>query len=76
VKSTAVLFGDHIRTVLSMFALGFIGCLVCAGLLNGAGVSFFVIAVGGTVRSVCSTDEVAVRDNIQRGLLTWLETRG
>jgi hypothetical protein len=29
-----------------------------------------------SVRSLCSTDEVAVRGNVQRGLLTWLETEG
>lgn len=46
-KSTAVLFGDHIRPILSAFGALFIASLVYAGLLINAGAAFFVISVLG-----------------------------
>ncbi|KAI0314512.1 UbiA prenyltransferase family-domain-containing protein [Amylostereum chailletii] len=47
VKSTALLFGAHVRGVLVGFALVFLACLVGAGLLNAHGPAYFAIACGG-----------------------------
>lgn len=47
VKSTAVLFGDYVRTVLSLFTAAFILCLFVAGIINGQGAWYFAISVGG-----------------------------
>ncbi len=47
VKSTAVLFGDNVRTVLSLFTAAFILCLFVAGIINGQGAWYFAISVGG-----------------------------
>ncbi|KAJ3559933.1 hypothetical protein NM688_g44 [Phlebia brevispora] len=47
VKSTALLFGAHIKSILRAFALAFIGLLILAGVLNGNGAWFFVVSCGG-----------------------------
>lgn len=48
VKSTAILFGNSSRTVLSLFSAGFLGSLAYVGVLNEQGPAFFIIAIGGT----------------------------
>ncbi|KAI0065687.1 UbiA prenyltransferase [Artomyces pyxidatus] len=47
VKSTALLFGKHIRAVLSGFAALFVGALAAAGYLNHNGLPFYALGVGG-----------------------------
>ena len=52
IKSTAVLFGNKVRMILSLFAVGFLVCLTITGVLNGQGPWYFVISVGGAVAHV------------------------
>ena len=47
VKSTAVLFGDWIRLILSFFAACFVASLVYAGMITEAGYLYYTITVGG-----------------------------
>ncbi|KAF9800157.1 hypothetical protein IEO21_10422 [Rhodonia placenta] len=47
VKSTAVLFGDYVRPILSCFAMLFVASLAFAGLHNSQGPLYFIIAVFG-----------------------------
>ena len=49
VKSTALLFGDHVRSVLVGFAAVFVSCLVAAGALNGQTWVYYLVSVGGAV---------------------------
>jgi 4-hydroxybenzoate polyprenyltransferase len=46
-KSTAVLFGSHVRQTLSFFATLFVACLIIAGVANDHGAWYFSISVGG-----------------------------
>ena len=47
VKSTAVLFRDWIRLILSFFAACFVASLVYAGMITEAGYLYYTITVGG-----------------------------
>ncbi|KAI0068102.1 4-hydroxybenzoate polyprenyl transferase [Artomyces pyxidatus] len=47
VKSTALLFGEHIKLVLVGFASLLVACLATAGYLNHQGAPFFLLGVGG-----------------------------
>jgi 4-hydroxybenzoate polyprenyltransferase len=47
VKSTALLFGEHVKQFLAIFAGLLVACLTVAGILNGQGVPYFVLTVGG-----------------------------
>ncbi|KAF8523278.1 UbiA prenyltransferase family [Hysterangium stoloniferum] len=47
VKSTALLFGTWIRPILALFSVIFIGTLAASGYLNGNGVVYFLLTVGG-----------------------------
>lgn len=47
VKSTALLFGDHVRAVLVVFAVAFVATLTTAGVMNNQGPMYFVITCGG-----------------------------
>ncbi|KAI0092188.1 UbiA prenyltransferase [Irpex rosettiformis] len=47
IKSTALLFGDSVRIILSLFAAGFVTCLAFAGVFNAQGPWYFIISVGG-----------------------------
>ncbi|KAF8510743.1 4-hydroxybenzoate polyprenyl transferase [Gautieria morchelliformis] len=47
VKSTALLFGDWTKPVLSFFGTILISCLATCGILNQAGLPYFIITVGG-----------------------------
>ncbi|KAH9980888.1 UbiA prenyltransferase family [Lactifluus volemus] len=48
VKSTALLFGRHVKKFLAVFAGIMVACLTSAGVLNGQGIPYFTVAVGGT----------------------------
>ncbi|KAI0247023.1 UbiA prenyltransferase family, partial [Lactifluus subvellereus] len=48
VKSTAILFGEYVKTILALFAGLLVACLAAAGVLNGQGVPYFALTVGGT----------------------------
>ncbi|KAJ7144525.1 UbiA prenyltransferase family [Mycena epipterygia] len=48
VRSTAILFGSWIRSLLILCACIFVLTLALAGRLNGHGLSYFVVSVGGT----------------------------
>ena len=47
IKSTAVLFGAHVRPILIGFAIAFVALLIGAGAQNGHGAPYFVISCGG-----------------------------
>ena len=47
VKSTALLFGAHVKEALAVFAGSIVTCLAVAGALNNQGIPFFVLTVGG-----------------------------
>src|SRR6266404_3204524 len=47
VKSTALLFGTHVKKILGVFAASLVVCLVVAGLLNDQGVPYFILTIGG-----------------------------
>jgi 4-hydroxybenzoate polyprenyltransferase len=48
VKSTALLFGRHVKKFLAVFAGIMVACLTAAGILNGQSVLYFTVAVGGS----------------------------
>ncbi|KZT27629.1 UbiA prenyltransferase [Neolentinus lepideus HHB14362 ss-1] len=47
VKSTAVLFGDYVKPILSAFALIFIASLIYSGYATGQGWVYYTVSVGG-----------------------------
>ncbi|KAH9170065.1 4-hydroxybenzoate polyprenyl transferase [Lactarius sanguifluus] len=47
VKSTALLFGNHVKKVLAVFAGIFVVCLATAGVMNNQGIPYFILTVGG-----------------------------
>ncbi|GAA5890988.1 hypothetical protein JCM8208_003120 [Rhodotorula glutinis] len=47
VKSTALLFGDQSRPILSAFSASFVSLLALSGYLNGQGPAFFALSVAG-----------------------------
>ena len=47
VKSTALLFGDQSRIILTGFSLSFLSLLSTAGYMNGQGPLFYSLSVGG-----------------------------
>lgn len=47
VKSTALLFGVHVKKALAILAGSLVTCLAVAGALNNQGIPFFILAVGG-----------------------------
>ena len=47
VKSTAVLFGRHVRAVLAAFSVAFIVMISLAGILNRNGPYYFVVSCAG-----------------------------
>lgn len=48
VKSTSLLFGDHVRKILAVFAAGFVSAIAVAGYLNHQGLWYYLISVGAT----------------------------
>ena len=46
VYSTALLFGEYIRPILSIFAMGFVACFAYAGHVNGQGPAYYIASVG------------------------------
>lgn len=47
VKSTAVLFGDYVKPILSCFAAAFIASLIYAGVTTGQGWIYYAVSVAG-----------------------------
>ncbi|KAI9445930.1 4-hydroxybenzoate polyprenyl transferase [Lactarius indigo] len=47
VKSTALLFGAHVKKILAVFAGLLVTCLAAAGALNNQGIPYFILTVGG-----------------------------
>ena len=47
VKSTALLFGAHVKRILAVFAVSLVTCLAVAGALNNQGIPYFILTVGG-----------------------------
>ncbi|TFK56929.1 UbiA prenyltransferase [Heliocybe sulcata] len=47
VNSTAVLFGDYVKPILSMFAAMFVATLAYAGYATGQGWVYYTVSVGG-----------------------------
>ncbi|KAK7459585.1 hypothetical protein VKT23_009566 [Stygiomarasmius scandens] len=47
VKSTALLFGSHVRPILLFFAVSFLACMSYAGICNNQGLPFFLVSCGG-----------------------------
>ncbi len=52
VKSTALLFGAHVKKILAVFAASLVACLAVAGLLNGQGIPYFMLTVGGAAAHI------------------------
>lgn len=46
VKSTALLFGAHVKKILAVFAMSFVTCLAVAGALNNQGVPYLLSPLG------------------------------
>ncbi|KAF7371214.1 4-hydroxybenzoate polyprenyltransferase, mitochondrial [Mycena sanguinolenta] len=49
VRSTAILFGSWIRPLLLLIGIAFVSLLAVAGALNGQGIAFFTVSIGGTI---------------------------
>ncbi|GAA5986740.1 hypothetical protein JCM11641_007758 [Rhodosporidiobolus odoratus] len=47
VKSTALLFGEQTRPILTAFSTSFVGLLALSGYLNAQGPAFYALSVGG-----------------------------
>lgn len=47
VKSTALLFGDYVKQILSLFALAFVVTLGYVGYATGQGLIYYAVTVGG-----------------------------
>lgn len=47
VKSTALLFGAHVKKILAAFATSLVTCLAVVGALNNQGIPYFILTVGG-----------------------------
>ncbi|KAG6889592.1 hypothetical protein C0995_016400 [Termitomyces sp. Mi166 len=46
--STAVLFGDFVKPILSFFAISFVAAIAFSGKLNNQGPVYYLVTVGGT----------------------------
>lgn len=47
VKSTAILFGDRVKPIISIFATASVACFGAAGYFSGLGFIYYTISVGG-----------------------------
>jgi 4-hydroxybenzoate polyprenyltransferase len=59
IRSTALLFGEHTRSVITAFSASSVGCIMLAGYLNAQGVPFFLgtgLAAAQLARIVHRTD--------------------
>ncbi|KAJ3527089.1 hypothetical protein NM688_g8175 [Phlebia brevispora] len=83
VKSTALLFGAHLKLILRAFACAFICLMALAGVLNGNGPWFFIVSCGATACHIlwqqCTWIEEDARDcmvkfksNGDMGAIIWL----
>ena len=46
-KSTALLFGDHVMAAVACFAIGFVALLTYAGISNHQGPAFYTVSIAG-----------------------------
>ncbi|KAJ7603183.1 UbiA prenyltransferase family-domain-containing protein [Mycena rosella] len=85
VRSTAILFGTWIRPLLIACAVTFVLTLAGAGLLNGQGMPYFVVSVGGTAMHLVwqfltvnldVPKSVGVRNFNRNGQLGWIVWAG
>jgi 4-hydroxybenzoate polyprenyltransferase len=59
IRSTALLFGEHTRSVLTAFSASSMGCIILAGYLNAQGAPFFIgtgLAAAHLARIIYRTD--------------------
>jgi 4-hydroxybenzoate polyprenyltransferase len=59
IHSTALLFGEHTRSVLAAFSASSMGCIALAGYLNAQGAPFFIgtgLAAAQLARIIYKTD--------------------
>jgi len=59
IRSTALLFGEHTRSVLTAFSTSSMGCIALAGYLNAQGAPFFIgtgLAAAQLARVIYRTD--------------------
>lgn len=59
IRSTALLFGEHTRSVLTAFSASSMGCIALAGYLNAQGAPFFIgtgLAAAQLARIIYRTD--------------------
>lgn len=47
IKSTALLFGSHLRVLTGLFGVGFVVFFTIAGITNGSGPLYYAVACGG-----------------------------
>ncbi|KAH9973075.1 4-hydroxybenzoate polyprenyl transferase [Lactifluus volemus] len=72
IRSTALLFGEHTRSVLTAFSASSIGCIALAGYLNAQGAPFFIgtgLAAAQLARVVYRTD-FDDRESCAKGFVT------
>ena len=72
IRSTALLFGEHTRSVLTAFSASSIGCIALAGYLNAQGAPFFLgtgLAAAQLARIVYRTD-FDDRESCARGFVS------
>ncbi|KAI0040628.1 4-hydroxybenzoate polyprenyl transferase [Auriscalpium vulgare] len=65
VKSTAILFGSHVKTILALFAALLTVSLALAGHLNKQGPAFFALTVGGAGLHLASQLKKLDVDNVR-----------
>ena len=68
VNSTAVLFGERMKEMSSLFAVIFVTFLCCAGVYNGQGALYFSVSVGGTILH-CLWQLITLNPNDQKDCL-------
>ncbi|KAI0058247.1 4-hydroxybenzoate polyprenyl transferase [Artomyces pyxidatus] len=71
VKSTALLFGQHIKLVLAGFASLLVACLATAGYLNHQGAPFFLLGAGGAALHLFSQLRFVDVDNVKSCLVAF-----
>jgi 4-hydroxybenzoate polyprenyltransferase len=48
IKSTSLLFGNHVQSILAIFAGAFVLAMSYAGYLNHQGLPYYIVTIGGT----------------------------
>lgn len=67
VKSTALLFGEHVREILGVMVAILLSCLIYSGFALGQGIGFATLSVGGTFLhttwQLATWDEANLKDH-------------